>query len=114
VATQHGETDDFGVSDHFRTLASHVGNNLFDYVLANDNVEGRCRTLALEAGDYRLTRVDGARVHTADVVSEANRYHHDSYKLAAAIMRLYSGRNEREPPEAWQRPARANGSVPAH
>jgi hypothetical protein len=43
--------------------------------------------------------VDGARVYTGDVVSETNRYHHDSYKLAAAIMRLYSSRNEREPLE---------------
>ena len=40
--------------------------------------------------------VDGARVVTADVVSEKNRYHHDSDKLAAAIMRLYSGRNQLE------------------
>ena len=55
VATQHGETDDFGVSDHFHTLASHVGNNLFDYVLANDNVEGPAAGLvALAARHYRL------------------------------------------------------------
>ena len=101
VATQHGETDDFGVSDHFRTLASHVGNNLFDYVLANDNVEGplpdswNSKPVIIDS-----PVVDGARVNTADVVSETNRYHHDSYKLADAIMRLYSSRNEREPPEA--------------
>ena len=101
VATQHGETDDFGVSDHFRTLSSHVGNNLFDYVLANDNVEGplpdswHSKPVPIDS-----KVVEGARVHTADVVSETNRYHHDSYKLAAAIMRVYAGRNEREPPEA--------------
>jgi uncharacterized cofD-like protein len=101
VATQHGETDDFGVSDHFRTLASHVGANLFDYVLANDNVEGplpdswHSQPVIMDS-----PVVDGARVQTADVVSETNRYHHDSYKLAAAIMRIYSSRNEREPPEA--------------
>src|SRR3970282_281984 len=40
VATQHGETDDFSVSDHFETLVRHVGPSLFDYVLANDNVAG--------------------------------------------------------------------------
>ena len=40
VATQHGETDDFSVSDHFETLVQHVGPGLFDYVLANDNVAG--------------------------------------------------------------------------
>jgi hypothetical protein len=36
--------------------------------------------------------VDGARVITADVVAEKNRYHHDSDKLAGALMRLYLGR----------------------
>jgi hypothetical protein len=100
VATQHGETDDFGVSDHFLTLSRHVGNNLFDYVLANDNVEGplpdswHSKPVIIDS-----PVVDGARVQTSDVVSETNRYHHDSYKLAAAIMRIYSSRNEREPPE---------------
>jgi hypothetical protein len=43
--------------------------------------------------------VDGARVITADVVSEKNRYHHDSEKLAAAIMRLYMGRGQIEAAE---------------
>jgi len=101
VATQHGETDDFGVSDHFRTLASHVGNNLFDYVLANDNVEGplpdswNSKPVIIDS-----PVVDGARVQTADVVSETNRYHHDSYKLATAIMSLYNSRNQREPLES--------------
>jgi hypothetical protein len=32
-------------------------------------------------------------VVTADVVAEKNRYHHDSDKLAAALMRLYLGRD---------------------
>jgi uncharacterized cofD-like protein len=101
VATQHGETDDFGVSDHFRTLASHVGNNLFDYVLANDNVEGplpdswHSKPVIIDS-----PVVDGARVFTSDVVSESNRYHHDSYKLAASIMSVYNSRNQREAVEA--------------
>ena len=38
-------------------------------------------------------------VMTADVVSERNRYYHDSEKLAAAVMRLYSGRNQGPPEE---------------
>jgi hypothetical protein len=49
--------------------------------------------------------VDGARVFMADVVSEKNRYHHDSYKLASAVMRLYTGRNL-DPPEALSVAAR--------
>ncbi len=100
VATQHGETDDFSVSDHFETLIRHVGPNLFDYVLANDNVAGPLPDAWMSAPvNVDLLLVDGARVVTADVGSEKNRYHHDSQKLATAIMRLYAGRNQIETPE---------------
>ena len=100
VATQHGETDDYAVSDHFATLEKHIGPGLFDYVLANDNVVGPLPDAWQSAPvtSDSLT-LDGARVVTADVVSEDNRYHHDSQKLAAAIMRVYSGRRQEPPPE---------------
>jgi uncharacterized cofD-like protein len=93
VATQHGETDGFSVSDHFDTLCGHVGEGLFDYVLANDNVRGPLPE-AWHSNPVTVDRlvVDGARVITADVVAEKNRYHHDSDKLAGALMRLYLGR----------------------
>lgn len=100
VATQHGETDDFSVSDHFETLVRHVGPSLFDYVLANDNVAGplpeewQSKPVVVDS-----PVVDGARVIAADVVSEKNRYHHDSVKLAASIMRLYANRNQTESAE---------------
>lgn len=100
VATQEGETDAFAVSDHFDTLVSHIGGGLFDYILANNNVVGplppawHSQPVTV---DDRL--IDGARVFTADVISERNRYHHDSEKLAAAIMRLYANRNQIEAAE---------------
>lgn len=99
VATQHGETDDFSVSDHFRTLVQHVGPGLFDYVLANDNVAGPLPD-AWHSQPVAVDKqtIDGARVITADVISEKNRYHHDPEKLASAIMRLYAARNQWEPP----------------
>jgi uncharacterized cofD-like protein len=97
VATQHGETDGFSVSDHFETLCRHVGDGLFDFVLANDNVRGPLPE-AWHSVPVLVDSptVDGARVITADVVSEKNRYHHDSEKLATAIMRLYMGRTQFE------------------
>jgi uncharacterized cofD-like protein len=106
VATQHGETDDYSVSDHFSTLVKHVGSGLFDYIVANDNVVGPLPD-AWNSKPVTIDRqiVDGARVYTADVVSEKNRYHHDSYKLASAVMRLYTGRNL-DPPEALSVAAR--------
>jgi uncharacterized cofD-like protein len=100
VATQHGETDEFSVSDHFDTLVQHVGPGLFDYILANDNVAGPLPE-AWHSEPVRIDTpiVDGARVITADVISEKNRYYHDSSKLAAAIMRIYNGRNQYEAAE---------------
>ena len=96
VATQHGETDAFRVSDHYRTLQEHLkGVSPFDFVLANSNTEA---TLPEEwhSEPVRVDQMtlDGARVVKADVVSEENRYRHDSKKLADALIRLYYERNQ--------------------
>ena len=97
VATQHGETDSFAVSDHFRALTRHTGRNLFDYVLANSNVHeplpDAWHSEPVRVDDLAL---DGARVITADVVSVENRYHHDPKKLADTLIRLYYQRPEAE------------------
>jgi uncharacterized cofD-like protein len=97
VATQHGETDSFAVSDHFRALVRHTGRNLFDYVLANSNVQeplpDAWHSEPVRVDDLSL---DGARVIAADVVSIENRYHHDPKKLADTLIRLYYQRPETE------------------
>ncbi len=97
VATQHGETDDFSVSDHFETLSRHVGGGLFSHILANDNAPGPLpEEWNSKPVDVDKFLIDGARVLTADVVAESNRYHHDPEKLASAIMRLYTDRSQHE------------------
>jgi uncharacterized cofD-like protein len=97
VATQHGETDSFAVSDHFRALMRHTGRNLFDYVLANSNVQeplpDAWHSEPVRVDDLSL---DGARVIATDVVSIENRYHHDPKKLADTLIRLYYQRPETE------------------
>ena len=90
VATQHGETDGFSVRDHVAAIESHIGNGILHYVMANDNFAGE----ALRAEHSLPVRVDadinhGLRLVTSDVVSEENRYHHDSEKLARAVMEVY-------------------------
>jgi uncharacterized cofD-like protein len=96
VATQHGETDSFKVSDHFNTLRSHLkGANLFDFVLANSNTNARLpEEWHSEPVQVDSTTLDGARVVRADVVAEENRYRHDSKKLADALVRLYYERHQ--------------------
>ncbi len=105
VATQHGETDAFAVSDHFRALERHLGRNLFHYVLANNNVrEPLPESWHSEPVRLDSPILDGARVIDADVVSEENRYHHDSKKLADTVMRIYYERPELVTP--FEEPAR--------
>ena len=95
VATQRGETDAFTVSDHFNTLYGHVKANLFRYVLANSNVEGSLpESWRSEPVRLDRSRLDGTLIVAADVVSEENRYHHDSKKLADALIRLYYERHQ--------------------
>ncbi len=95
VATQHGETDAFAVSDHYSALQRHLGGHLFHYVLANSNVRGRLpeksHSQAVVADKATL---NGARVITTDVVSQDNRYHHDPKKLADALIHLYYERHQ--------------------
>jgi 2-phospho-L-lactate transferase/gluconeogenesis factor (CofD/UPF0052 family) len=97
------------VSDHFRALEKHTGRGLFDYVLANSNVQEPLPEVwhsePVRVDDLTL---DGARVITADVVSVDNRYHHDPEKLADALMRLYYERPEME---AVAEEARAESAV---
>ncbi len=97
VATQHGETDEFGVADHLEALERHAGKHLVHAVVANSNVaselpeEWHSAPVALSRPDAEVFQ--GVRVVEADVVSEENRYRHDSDKLAAMVMRLYDARD---------------------
>jgi uncharacterized cofD-like protein len=95
VATQHGETDGFSVADHVSVIEDHIGKGGIDLVLANDNLS---ETIP-RAEQSRPVQLDAAinheiRLVTADVVSEENRYHHDSEKLAQAVMRMYYERDQ--------------------
>ena len=103
VATQPGETDGFDVSHHIAAIEEHVGGSLLQYVVVNDNVSGTLPNADLSQPvtvDSLLE--NGIRLVKADVVSEKNRYHHDSKKLARTVMRIYYDRNQplAAPPEA--------------
>ena len=90
VATQSGETDGYGVEDHMRAIREHVGQPLFDTVLANDRFLG---PVAAPSGAQwvRLPEEDksGYRLVTADLVDEDLPWRHDSGKLARHLIELY-------------------------
>jgi uncharacterized cofD-like protein len=95
VATQPGETDSFSVADHVAAIEDHVGKGVINYVLANDNVTDVIPQAEKAAPVRVITPINnGLRLVTSDVVAEENRYHHDSTKLAEAILRIYDDRDQ--------------------
>jgi uncharacterized cofD-like protein len=99
VATQHGETDGFSVADHVAAIEDHVGKGVINYVLANDNIVD----VIPKAAQSKPVGVDtpinnGIRLVATDVISEENYYHHDSTKLAEAVMRIYEERDQLSTP----------------
>lgn len=94
VATEQGETDDFGVADHVRALHRHVGSGLIDVVLVNrtNAVAPRADFVSPEAGRLPEARM---RVVHADVVDRANPRYHAPSRLADAVLELYRSRMPR-------------------
>lgn len=87
IVTQKGETDSFSCFDHVRALEAHVGDNLFDVLLCNDNF-----SIPLKEGDQWVeidakTRSD-SRTQYADLVNEAHPWRHDSMKLAETLIEI--------------------------
>lgn len=97
VATQHGETDGFGVADHLVTIERHTGPDLIQAVVANNNIVSELpqawNSTPVSVASGTLTPFPQVRLVEADVVAEENRYRHDPEKLAATIMRLYDSRH---------------------
>lgn len=90
VASQHGETDGYNVSDYLQVLQEHTGEQLFDFVIVNSNLNhtptgGQTQVVF----DYeKAVRVSPrARFIAGDVVNVRIPSHHDPDKLARLIMK---------------------------
>lgn len=88
LTTQAGETDSYSCYDHVRALEEHVGENLFDIVLCNENYEGRLVESAQWVQADPRSQQD-ARLYTADLVDPERPGRHDAVKLAQVIMDLF-------------------------
>ena len=86
IVTQLGETQSYSCFDHVRALEEHVGEDLFDMVLCNDNYEP---ALLNESDQWVQTdersRSD-ARIYTADLVDYEHPWRHDPERLAQTLM----------------------------
>jgi len=87
IATQAGETDTFTCYDHVRSLEEHVGEDLFDVVLCNDNYEPKLgESSQWVVADERS--MNDARVYPADLVDPEHPWRHDSVKLGQILVDL--------------------------
>jgi uncharacterized cofD-like protein len=92
VCTQEGETEGYTVDDHLRVLSEHLGSQVFDYVLANDNFSP---TAEIPVGVQMVklgARVDddfGSEVVAVDVLDEHQPVRHDPKKLGQSVIQLF-------------------------
>lgn len=94
VMTQPGETDDFTVSDHIKTLMKYSGKNSVEYVIANNGtIPNDIEERYLSEGsklvelDYDNIKDLGVKVVETDLVKITKGYvKHDSEYLAQVLM----------------------------
>lgn len=99
VATQRGETDNFGVVEHVAALRDHVGGHIVDYVLVNSNFDPAAAKIKPE-WSVNAVGLDGIEqlgsdvtVVLRDVVNPEFPLRHDPEKLSAELLKL--GRSHR-------------------
>ena len=94
VMTQPGETDNFSVSDHIKTLMKYNGKNSIDYVIANNGtIPEEIKERYLKKGsklvdlDYDNIKDLNVEVIETDLIKIAKGYvKHDSDHLAQILM----------------------------
>jgi uncharacterized cofD-like protein len=88
IATESGETDSYTCYDHVHALEGHVGEDLFDVILCNDNYEGTINPVSKWVRADEKTLSD-SRSYSADLVDDEHPWRHDSLKLAQVIMDIF-------------------------
>lgn len=88
IATQAGETDSYSCYDHARAVEEHIGEDLFNVILCNENYEGNPGTNSEWVRADEKTIKD-SRSYCADLVDDEHPWRHDSIKLAQVLMDLY-------------------------
>jgi uncharacterized cofD-like protein len=88
IAMQPGETQAFSCYDHVRALEEHVGEDLFDIVLCNDNYNASLADASQWVRADEKSRSD-ERLYTADLVDYEHPWRHDALKLAQVLMDLF-------------------------
>ncbi|MBP1157707.1 MULTISPECIES: gluconeogenesis factor YvcK family protein [unclassified Paenibacillus] len=95
VMTQPGETDDYKVSDHLKAVRDHVGHDLFDYVIVNNEeipvkIQNRYAEQGAKVVQLDLDEVmkQGYKVIADRLVLFRTYLRHDAEKLSQHIYQL--------------------------
>jgi uncharacterized cofD-like protein len=88
LATQVGETDLYSCQDHVRALEEHLGPDLFDVVVFNENYTGQLSADSRWVQAVEESRKD-RRLYGADLPEPEHPWRHDSAKLSKVLMDLY-------------------------
>ncbi|MBL8062423.1 MAG: uridine diphosphate-N-acetylglucosamine-binding protein YvcK [Anaerolineales bacterium] len=88
IATQEGETDSFTTFDHVRALEGHVGADVFDIILCNNNYKGKLNPTSVWVQVDERSLSD-ERTYSADLLDDAHPWRHDPVKLAQVIMDVF-------------------------
>lgn len=92
VSTERGETENFSVEDHIRTIQHHGKKLSFNAILVNDNIvsvsdqEGKLGSIRNITTSKK--KVLGIPVIKADIIDEARPLYHDPKKLAEVIWQI--------------------------
>lgn len=97
VATQRGETEGYGLREHFAVLERHIGPGIITHILANDNFSHPLP----DAGEVDLVQLDlspneGYNLIVADLVDAGKPWRHDSTKLAGTLFDWFEAYLARE------------------
>jgi uncharacterized cofD-like protein len=113
VATQVGETAGYDLADHVEALVAHTLPGIIDVALANDRFDAETPTdWHAEPVTLRWPPAVEPVPHLAtdDVVDPANAHHHESARLAAAVLRACEIEAAARRPRRGLRPGQARSA----
>ncbi|WP_018247916.1 gluconeogenesis factor YvcK family protein [Orenia marismortui] len=95
VMTQFGETDDYTVSDHVQTLYDHVGDDIIDYVLVNNEEVDSDLLLKYAKEGAKPVEIDWDKLEELNIevieeslINQLDLVRHNPDKLAKVIIDL--------------------------
>ena len=92
VATEHGETIGYTVTDHVAALQKHTSREIVDYVIANNGTAELGPPFKGRLVHHDGQGIERARIVTVDLIDPSFPVRHDAGKLADCILGVYHNR----------------------